>query len=76
MPGDILQLVNARLSYKDATSSKAWETNTQHSAVIESANGKVLQVLEQNIPVGAGVARHEFNLGWTLERGHYRIYRP
>lgn len=72
LPGDIIQLVNARL----VDGGYSWYTDTQHSAVIESANGKVLQIFEQNIPKGGGVKRSQLNLNWKLDRGFYKIYRP
>lgn len=76
LPGDIIQLVNARLVYTSATRSQAWDTSTQHTAIVESVAGKVLKVFEQNIPVGGGVARAQYDLNWKLERGFYKIYRP
>jgi hypothetical protein len=76
LPGDIIQLVKVKLSYKDANGSGSWSTGTQHSAVIDSVNGKVLQVIEQNAPIGSGVAKHQLNLNWKLESGFYKIYRP
>jgi hypothetical protein len=71
-PGDILQLVNAKLTGPNGF----WETTTQHSAIIESASGLLLHVIDQNAPTGNPVAREDINLGWTLERGSYSIYRP
>jgi len=71
-PGDIIQLVNAKLTGPNGF----WETATQHSAIIESASGTLLHLLDQNAPPGNPVAREDINLGWTLDRGSYSIYRP
>ena len=75
-PGDIIQLVNVKLSFKTANSWGSWETGTQHSAVIVSAEGKLLHVIDQNAPPGSPVGRHDIHLEWTLERGDYAIFRP
>jgi hypothetical protein len=75
-PGDIVQLVNVKLSFKTANSWGSWETGTQHSAVIVSAEGKLLHVIDQNAPPGSPVGRNDIHLDWTLERGDYAIFRP
>jgi hypothetical protein len=76
MPGDIIQLVKVTLSYKTANSSGSWSTSTQHSAIIESASGKLLHVIQQNAPTGSAVGRGDIDLNWTLVSGDYAIYRP
>lgn len=74
-PGDIIQLFNAKLVGPNGW----WETGTQHSAIIESVNGGVLTVLEQNTWADKTnrryVTRGTINLNWKLERGTYVVYR-
>ncbi|MCP4620302.1 MAG: hypothetical protein GY844_28185 [Bradyrhizobium sp.] len=76
-PGDIIQLFNAKLVGPNGW----WETSSQHSAIIESVSGGVLNVLEQNTWVDNSktnrryVTRGTINLNWKLERGSYIIYR-
>lgn len=75
-PGDIIQLFNVKLVGPNGW----WETTSQHSAVIESVNGKVLGVIEQNTWVDNTnrryVTRGTIHLDWKLERGNYIVYRP
>jgi hypothetical protein len=76
-PGDVIQLFNAKLVGPNGW----WETGTQHSAIIESVNGGVLSVLEQNTWTDNNktnrryVTRGTINLNWKLERGSYIVYR-
>jgi hypothetical protein len=74
-PGDIIQLVNVKLSFNSGGSSGYWETTTQHSAIIETASGLLLHVIGQNAPPGTPVSRQDINLNWHLDRGSYAIYR-
>jgi hypothetical protein len=76
-PGDVIQLVDVTLSYSTPTSNGTWVTNSQHSAIIESVtNGRQLNVIQQNAPIGSPVARGVINLNWTLVKGSYAIFRP
>lgn len=76
-PGDVIQLFNAKLVGPNGW----WETSSQHSAIIESVSGGVLNVIEQNTWVDNSktnrryVTRGTINLNWKLERGSYIVYR-
>jgi hypothetical protein len=75
-PGDIIQLVNVKLSFKTPNSWGSWTTGTQHSAIIESVErGTLLHVIHQNSPTGGPVVRGDIDLGWTLEQGDYAFFR-
>jgi Putative amidase domain len=77
LPGDIIQLVNVKLSFKTANSWGTWETATQHTAIIISNDKLKLTVVEQNAPLGSPVKKGGvINLNWTKERGDWQIYRP
>jgi hypothetical protein len=75
-PGDVIQLFNVKLVGPNGW----WETSSQHSAIIESVNGNVLGVIEQNTWVDNKnrryVTRGTIHLDWKLERGNYIVYRP
>ncbi len=76
-PGDIIQLFKVKLVGPNGW----WETSTQHSAIIESVSGGVLNVIEQNTWIDGSktnrryVTRGTINLNWKLERGNYIVYR-
>lgn len=74
-PGDIIQLFNAKLTSPNGW----WETSSQHSAIIESVNGSVLNIIQQNTWADGKnlryVTRGTINLNWKLERGSYIVYR-
>lgn len=77
-PGDIIQLFNYKL-VNPANAGNYSESSSQHSAIIESNNGGVLSVLEQNTNSNGEnrryVTRGTYNLNWKLERGSYIVYR-
>lgn len=77
-PGDIIQLFNYKL-VNPANTGNYSESSSQHSAIIESNNGGVLTVLEQNTNWNGEnrryVTRGTYNLNWRLERGNYIVYR-
>ena len=78
LPGDIIQLVNVKLSYKTATSWGSWETTTQHTAIVigTEGNGLKLKVMQQNAPYGSPVNMGYIDLNWKVERGDYTVFRP
>ena len=74
-PGDIIQTFNAK--FVDPANSGNWTgTSSQHTAIVESNNGGVLSVLEQNTWQDCDanscktnrrfVTRGSVNLNWTL----------
>jgi hypothetical protein len=68
-PGDIIQTFNAK--FVDPSNAQNWTgTDTQHSAIVESNNGGVLTILEQNTWEGETnrrfVTRSTLNLNWRL----------
>ena len=68
-PGDIIQTFNAK--FVDPSNASNWTgTSTQHTAIVESNNGGVLTLLEQNTWDGPTnrrfVTRSTLNLNWTL----------
>jgi hypothetical protein len=72
-PGDIIQLVNARF---DGPNGAFWETSSQHTAIIENAQGTVLHLLQQHSPERT-VTRGTLDLSWRLSpQGDFAIFRP
>jgi hypothetical protein len=70
LPGEIIQLVNARF---DGPNGGWWETSTQHTAIIESVQGTVLHLLQQHSPERI-VTRGTLDLGWRLSRGDFAVF--
>jgi hypothetical protein len=72
-PGDIIQFTNVRL---EGPNGAAWETTSQHSAIIEVVKaGGILGLLQQHAPRRT-VTRGDVDLGWRLVRGRIDVYRP
>lgn len=78
LPGDIIQLVGVRLSYRTPTSWGSWATATQHTALVlsTSGNGLKLHVMQQNAPYGHPVEEGDIDLNWHVDSGTYAVYRP
>jgi hypothetical protein len=78
-PGDIIEMVNTRF---DGPNGAFSETSTQHTAIIESAQGTLLHLLQQHAPERM-VTRGALDLGWRLSKAvlagpsaDYAIFRP
>jgi hypothetical protein len=77
-PGDIIQIYGgAKFTLQDPTGRRtgSWSTNDQHSAIIESVNGTVVNWIGQNSPYGSPVQRGKLDLGWRLDQGAFKFYR-
>jgi hypothetical protein len=84
-PGDIIQLFNTEFDDPRGKDFGWSATSSQHTAIVESNNGGVLGLLEQNTWTDCTndgcktnrrfVTRGTLNLNWTLVRGNFIIYR-
>ncbi len=73
-PGDILQFEYCKFSWKTSTS---WGeiTMDHHTAIVVSANGSKLQILQQNAPFGGPVRLDTLDLS-TKTQGRITVWRP
>jgi hypothetical protein len=71
-PGDIIQLAAYKLQ---GPNGATMSSDSQHTAIVQSANGNDLTVLQEHAPVRV-VTQGEINLNWTLVRGKIQVFRP
>jgi hypothetical protein len=78
-PGDAIQFFPGT-SFLTIVPGGSFTTNMDpvlgHAAVIESVNGTVLTLLEQNAPAGSAVHRSTLDLSKIQPGGGFQIYQP
>lgn len=79
-PGDAIQFAPGTW-FKTVFPDGSWITSNMdatlgHAAIIESVNGTVLTLLEQNAPPGSPVRRSTLDLSSMQPGGSYRIFKP
>ena len=74
-PGDIIQFNNARFEIRTANSFRWFQMGSpNHTAVIETVNGKTIGILQQNVNGDRRVQRQSLDLN-TKVSGSFIIYR-
>jgi hypothetical protein len=74
--GDVLQFESAYFAGSTPDGGNYWSWFPHHSAIVTKVNGVVIEIANQNAPLGSAVHYDTINLAQMLASGIILAYRP